>query len=170
MRDGEAGSLAIAVGYAGILYFLENIVLEFAGQYPSISRSIATESPSNLFERLRRGSLDAGLAWGPDIPHDLALAELYRDRFGVIASTQYTTAKNGQISHEESLASPLLLIRYNPDSSSLIDFWLHEHNLFPGSVTWLPSITIIIAYGASSSWHRDSLAQIGGIRDPDRTT
>ena len=105
--------------------------------------AIEVATAPTIFERLQRGSLDAGLEWGPVLPTSLEAMELWVERFGVIASAQYASAGDGRITREQFLQTPFITLQYGLGAPSFIEIWLLEHNLLPSSVTRLPSIDAV---------------------------
>jgi DNA-binding transcriptional LysR family regulator len=143
LRTGEAGTLAIGVSHTGALYFLTDAVKAFAQVHPAVRVNIEVATAPTLFDKLQRGSLDAGLEWGPVIPASLEAVELWIERFGIIASPQHECTHVGRITQEQFLRSSFITLQYGLGALSFIEMWLLEHNLLPASITRLPSIDAV---------------------------
>jgi DNA-binding transcriptional LysR family regulator len=143
LRAGKAGTLTIGVSHTAALYILTQLVEAFGGAHPLVQLDIDVEDELRLLPRLRTGSLDAVLDWGPSSTVDLQTTLLFSERFGVVASARHPQAAVGAINRDELLATPLIMLQHAPDAPLYMDVWLAEHGLLPTTVKRMPSIDAI---------------------------
>lgn len=136
LKGLRGGRVVVAAGSTTANYVLPTAVAQFHRRFPQVEIIVRGEPAIDVFERVRRGTADFGLALAldNDRPGGLHVEAAYEDPMLLVASPDHPLAKRCQepIPRTAVAAVPLIALRGSTIlSRRLYEAWLREDQVQP---------------------------------------
>jgi DNA-binding transcriptional LysR family regulator len=143
LRQGTTGAIRIGVTNTAPLYYVAEVLRDFAPAYPQVSVTVDMDRREAMLDALARGSIDLAVDWAPIARTGIVTEPLLEEPWVIVAGPQHPLAGLPAVSRDQLADAPFLSLQLSPLMLPYDELALNAVGVRPNVVMRLPFIDAV---------------------------
>lgn len=146
MQNMDSGEIRLGVSDTICKYFLIPYLEKFSLKYPKVKIQVVNRTSPQILDILKNGLIDLGIVTLPLEDSSIAVDEFMSVEDIFVASTRYEDLKNRELSVNELLEYPLLMLPQNSSTRRNLDSFINRRGYVITPEVELENMDILVEF------------------------